>query len=123
MRFFRRGETVDSRFTFLDSETNEPIDINNPLYKISHFVGPTQIIDVAETTITKVAAETGQYIVNWVIPNDALEDETYYITATGVHPVDNSITVLEDFFRIISEGTFGPGGGGGGRIVAKFTKP
>ena len=124
MRFFRRGETVDSRFIFLDSETNEPIDINTPLYKITHFEGPTQVIDVPEGAITKVAGETGQYIVNWVIPNDAIEDETYYITATGIHPTDSTLTVLEDFFRIVSEATFGGGGGGGlGRLVAKFTKP
>ena len=31
MRFFKRGETADSRITFLDSSTNEPISPGGPL--------------------------------------------------------------------------------------------
>ena len=123
MRFFKRGETADSKFTFLDSETNEPIDILDPLYKLTYFDGPTEIDIIAETTLAKVAGEVGVYIVNWLIPNDAIEDETYFVTATGTHPVDGATTVIEDFYRVLPASFFSGGGGGSGGIVAKFTKP
>lgn len=124
MRFFQRGETADSKFTFLDSETNEPIDVNDPKYKITHFNGPIEVIDIAEVVMTKVAAEIGVYIVNWTIPPTAPENETYFVTATGIHPTDNTITVIEDFFRVLPADFFTGGGGGpGAGIVAKFTKP
>jgi len=122
MRFFKRGETADSKFTFLDSETNEPIDILTPLYKITHFSGADEIIDVAEITMQKVIGDVGVYIVNWLIPNDAIENETYFVTAKGVHPTDATITVIEDFYRVLPASFFSGGGGAGG-IVAKFTKP
>ena len=51
MRFFQRGETADSKFTFLDSETNEPLDINDPKYKISYFNGAIENIVIPETAI------------------------------------------------------------------------
>lgn len=121
MRFFQRGETADSKFTFLDDSTNEPIDVNDPKYKISHFDGPTEIVDVAETAMTKVASSTGEYIVNWTIPNTIPENETYFVTATGIHPTTNAKTVIEDFFRVLPANFFSGGGGTG--LVAKFTKP
>ena len=62
------------------------------------------------------------YIVNWLIPNDAIENETYFVTAKGVHPTDATITVIEDFYRVLPASFFSGGGGAGG-IVAKFTKP
>ena len=123
MRFFKRGEVADSKFTFLDSEDNQPLDIDDPKYKIAYFDGPTEIIVVPETTLTKVAGSIGEYIVNWTIPTNAVENETYFVTATGIHPVDNTITVIEDFYRVLPASFFG-GGGSGGTIglVAKFTK-
>jgi len=124
MRFFQRGETADSKFTFLDSETNEPIDVNDPKYKITRFDGAIEIDEVTETVMTKVAGETGVYIVNWTIPATVPENETYFVTATGVHPTDNTITVIEDFYRVLPADFFTGGGGGpGGGIVAKFSKP
>jgi hypothetical protein len=123
MRFFKRGETADSKFTFLNSETNEPIDILNPLYKITYFDGPNEMIVIAETSLQKVVGEVGVYIVNWLIPNTVLENETYFITAKGTHPIDGTITVIEDFYRVLPASFFSGGGGGAGGIVAKFTKP
>ena len=31
---YRRGDRVDSKFEFLDAQTNEPIDVVNPTYRI-----------------------------------------------------------------------------------------
>jgi len=124
MRFFQRGETADSKFTFLDSETNEPIDINDPKYKISYFNGAVENIVIPETTMTKVSGTIGEYIVNWTIQSSAPENETYFVTATGIHPTDGTITNIEDFYRVLPADFFAGGSGpGGGGIVAKFTKP
>jgi len=111
MRFFKRGET------------NEPIDILDPLYKITYFDGPNEISIVSETTLQKVAGDVGVYIVNWIIPDYAIENETYFVTAKGTHPIDATITVIEDFYRVLPASFFEGGGGAGGGIVAKFTKP
>jgi len=124
MRFFQRLETVDSKFTFLDSEDSQPIDVLNASYHLVHYNGPVEVIDVAETPLTKIVGRTGEYIANWVIPSIALENETYFVVATGEHPVDHTITTLEDFFRVLPPTFFSGGGGGGGSgLVIKFTKP
>lgn len=124
MRFFQRGETADSKFTFLDSETNEPLNVDDPKYKIAYFTGAVENIMVAETTMTKISASVGEYIVNWTIPGTAPENETYFVTATGIHPADGTNTVIEDFYRVLPADFFNGGGSGGtGGLVAKFTKP
>ena len=123
MRFFKRGEIADSKFTFLDSEDNQPIDVNNPIFWIAHFEGPNEIIDVPETPLEKVVGRVGQYIAYWEIPPTAIENETYYVTATGIHPVDATVTNLEDFYRVMSASFFAGGGGGGQGMTIKFTKP
>jgi hypothetical protein len=123
MRFFKRGETVDSKFTFLDSNDGQPIDIINGVYSISHYDGPTEIIDVASTSLQH-ATNTGEYIVNWLIPNTAPENETYFVKAQGEHPDDHTITVIEDFYRVLPASFFDGGAGGGTcGLVIKFTKP
>jgi len=123
MRFFKRGEIADSRFTFLDSATNEPLDVINAVYKIIHYDGPTEVVVVAETTLQKVTGSIGVYVVNWEIPTTIQEDETYFVVATGTHPIDNTITVIEDFFRVLPASFFSGGGSGNGGLVIKFTKP
>jgi hypothetical protein len=123
MRFFQRLETVDSKFTFLDSEDNQPIDVLNASYHIVHYDGPIEIIDVDQTPLNKVVGRTGEYVSNWDVPNTAQENETYFVVATGEHPIDHTITTLEDFFRVLPRNFFSGGGGGGGGLVIKFTKP
>lgn len=123
MRFFKRGETADSKFTFLDSETNEPTDVNNAIYRICHYDGPNEIIDVPDTSLDKITGRTGEYICSWVIPGTAPENETYFITASGTHPIDLSTTNIEDFYRVLPASFFTGGGGNStGGLVIKFTK-
>jgi len=123
MRFFKRGETADSHFTFLDNTTNEPLDVNNPTYKVVYYDGPTEVQLVTPTAMTKLAAITGEYIVNWDIPLTAPENETYFVIATGVHPVDLTMTVIEDFYRVLPASFFSGGSGGGAGLTIRFTKP
>jgi len=123
MRFFKRGETADSKFVFLDSETNEPIDVKEQTYRIVHYDGPTEIIDVPETSLDPVAGRIGHYVVNWEIPMAIAEYETYFVYATGKHVADDTITVIEDFYRVVPADFFGGGGGGGAGLTIKFTKP
>jgi len=123
MRFFQRGEVADSKFTFLDAETNEPLDVDDPKYKIAYFGGAVENIVVPEAAMTKVSGSTGEYIVNWTIPPSAPENETYFVTATGVHPTDGVTTTIEDFYRVLPSDFFSGGGSGSGGMVAKFTKP
>jgi len=123
MRFFKRGEIVDSKFTFLDSEDNQPIDVLSPVYYIAHFDGPNEIIDVVEQPLQKITGRVGEYVANWEIPGTAIENETYFVTATGIHPVDNTITKIEDFYRVMTASFFSGGGGGGQGMTIKFTKP
>ena len=61
------------------------------------------------------------YVTNWIVPLTVPENETYFVTAKGIHPVDATITIIEDFFRILPATFFGGGGGSG--LVAKFSKP
>lgn len=124
MRFFKRGEIVDSRFTFLDSATNEPIDVNNANYKIIQYNGPIENVIVPISPLQKVSGSIGVYIVNWEIPTTVQENETYFVVASGIHPIDNTITEIEDFFRVLPASFFSGGSGGNGTgLVIKFTKP
>ena len=124
MRFFKRGETADSKFVFLDSVTNEAVNVLNPTYRIVHYDGPTEIIDVAETTLDMISpARIGHYVVNWEIPTDIPEFETYFVYATGIHVSDNTTTQIEDFYRVIPTNFFGGGGGSNAGLTIKFTKP
>ena len=123
MRFFQRGEVADTKVTFLDSEDNQPMDVDSPTYRIAHFEGPVEVVDVTDSVLTKVVGRVGEYIINWDIPLTALENETYFVTATGIHPVDLTITIIEDFFRVLPRNFFAGGIGGGSGIVAIFSKP
>ncbi len=119
MRFFKVTEEVDSRFIFLDSESNQPIDVLNPQYTITHYNANVETVDVPLTALTRL--NTGEYIMNWLVPVTAQQNETYFVTASGTHPIFQTTTILEDFFRVVSEDFF-PGSGGIG-LVIKFAKP
>jgi hypothetical protein len=121
MRFFQRGETAPSKFTFIDSVTLEEIDVNDPTYRIVHYSGATEVIDVPDAPLIKITGRTGEYICNWSIPMSAVENETYFVTATGIHPVEHTSTVLEDFYRVLPAAFFAGGGSSSG-LVIKFTK-
>ena len=123
MRFFKRGEIADSKFTFLDQSTGEPIDVNNAQYTIAYFDGPTEMLVVPTTPLDKLSGKIGEYVCSWEIPVSAIENETYFVTATGVHPVDGSKTNIEDFYRVLPDSFFSGGGSGAGGMVIKFTKP
>jgi len=124
MRFFKRGETADSKFTFLDMTTGEPVDVDNAQYNIVFYDGPNEIEVVPWTPLTKLPGKIGEYVCSWEIPTDIPENETYFITATGNDKNDGSKTNVEDFYRILPDSFFSGGsGGGGGGMVIKFTKP
>lgn len=126
MRFFKRGEIADSRFIFIDSITGEPKDVDNPQYTICYFQGPVENTVVPWTELTKLPNKVGEYICNWEIPGDVPENQTYFVTAKGIHPTDGTTTVTEDFYRVLPSGFFGGSGGssgGNGGMTMKFTKP
>jgi hypothetical protein len=126
MRFFKRGETADSKFIFLDSSTNEPIDIIEGTYRIVHYDEAVEVIDVPDAPLEHVAGRIGEYVVNWLIPPTVPENETYFVYATGkfdAPPPDNTITLIEDFYRVVNANFFGGGSGGGAGLTIKFTKP
>ena len=120
MRFFKYGETADSKFTFLDPLTNQPIDINSAQYTIVHYNGATEVIDVSTTSLTKLTGKTGEYVCSWLIPGTVPENETYFVIATGER-FDHTVAHMEDFYRVVPENFF-PGSGGLGMSI-KFTKP
>jgi hypothetical protein len=124
MRFFKRGETVDTRFIFIEPSTGEPIDVLSPTYKITHYNGPIEVVDVQPTSLVQYHTPNvvGQYVATWIIPNTAQENETYYVTGTGISPLDRSSVMAEDFFRVLSQNYFGGGSGGNGGMNIKFTK-
>lgn len=113
MRQFRRGDIADSRFTFIDVNTEEPIDVLNAMYTICHFVNNSKVIDVASTPL--VHTDVGEYVSNWVIPDTAAENETYYVTASGTHPVDATIAEIEDSYMVVPSSIYSD-------MVVKFTK-
>jgi hypothetical protein len=121
MRFFKRGETVDSKFTFRDVVTDEAIDVDDAQYTITYYDGPNEIEVVALTSLTKISGKTGEYICSWEIPDTAIENETYFVTASGVHPIRTTPLSLDDMFRVIPITYFGDVSNGG--MTAKFTKP
>ena len=121
MRFFKLGETVDSKFTFLDQTTGEAVDVTNPQYNIVYFDGPVEIEVVTWSTLTKLPGKTGEYVCSWEIPLTVPENETYFVTAKGTY--DGATTVIEDFYRILPEDFFSGGGDSVTGLVIKFTKP
>ena len=122
MRFFKRGEDADSKFTFLDNTTGEQIDVINAVYRIVHYNGPVEIIHVPEIALTKVTGRVGEYVCTWSIPNNIPENETYFVIATGTNPADQTYTLIEDFYRVLPNNFFSGGNGGSGGMTIKFTK-
>jgi len=98
---FKRNDIVDAKFIFLDGATNEPIDVNNPTYRIVHYSNMVEIEDVAQTALEKIVGRTGEYLASWLIPGTATENENYFIYASGTHPIDLTNTLLEEIFRIV----------------------
>jgi hypothetical protein len=121
MRFFKRGEIADSKFTFRDVVTGEAIDVNTPQYTIVYYDGPNEIEVVALSALSKVLGKIGQYVCSWEISDTAIENETYFVTAYGTHPVRATLLTVDDMFRVIPISYFGDISNGG--MTAKFTKP
>lgn len=121
MRFFKRNEVATSKFIFRDILTGEALDVNNAQYSIVYYTSSTENIVVATTLLDKLTGKTGEYVCSWEIPSDALENETYFVRATGIHPVNSTVLVIEDFYRVITD-TYFPSTGSGGMVV-RFTKP
>jgi len=120
MRFFKRNEVADSKFTFRDVTTGENIDLDSAQYTLVYYDGPNEVEVVALTTLNKVAGKIGEYVCSWEIPEAAIENETYFVTASGVHPIEGTTLSKEDFYRVVPDNFF-PGSAGG--MTAKFTKP
>jgi len=119
MRFFKRGEIAVSKFTFLDMLSGEPIDVSNATFIIVYYSGLVET-EITQAALEKLLNKTGEYICQWEIPNTVPENETYFVTAKGTHP-DGSTTLIEDFYRVVSDNYFSNGASIGG-MVAKFTK-
>jgi len=117
MSIYKRNDTASFEFTFIDAVTNEPIDILSPLYTITYFDGFSEIVVVPSSIMTHV--NTGVYAVEWVIPPTATLS-TYFVHATGIHPVNNTTTTLDESFQIFSDDYFGSSSNSG--LVVKFTK-
>jgi hypothetical protein len=116
---YRRGDRVDSKFEFLDAQTNEPIDVVNPTYRIVMYdQDKNEIIIQAETVLDKVVGHVGEYLVSFNIPLDVTENEVYFIYANGNHPIDGSLTLLEDQFKVLPESMFS----GSDHLAIVFTK-
>jgi len=113
MRTFKRGDTADSRFIFIDVNTREPIDVLSPVYNIVHFESNTEFVDVPSTALTRVGL--GEYLASWTIPDTAAENETYFVTASGTHPTQGTNTEIEDSYNVASAAFFS-------NMVVKFTK-
>jgi hypothetical protein len=113
--FYKLGEEADFEFIFLDATTNQPIDVNSPTYQIVYFVSEVEQIVVPTTSLVHVS--TGTYTAAWVIPMTAVFD-TYFVRATGIHPVSLTNTVLEDSFKIVADDYFSQSSG----LIIKFTK-
>jgi hypothetical protein len=115
MSLYKLGEEADFEFIFIDATTNQPIDVDTPTYQIVYYVSEVAQIVVPTTSLVRVGV--GTYTVAWVIPMDAVFD-TYFVQATGVHPVLQTSTVIEESFQIVADDYFGQSSG----LVIKFTK-
>jgi hypothetical protein len=113
MRTYVPGDTVESRFIFIDVNTREPIDVNSPTFTIIHFNGATKVIDLTATSLAHY--DTGEYLATWLIPLTAAMNETYFITASGIHPTQGTNTEIEDSFLVVPSTVFS-------NMVVKFTK-
>jgi hypothetical protein len=117
---FKRGETAEFKFIFIDAATNEKIDVVNPLYRIVYYdtdLSGIEIEVVPSTSLTHI--DTGEYLATWDIPSIALANQQYFVEATGTHPVDATSTELEEQFKIVTDDYFQGAAGG---LVVKFTK-
>ena len=114
---YKPGETADFEFIFLDAVTNEPVDIINAQYTIVYYVSNVEQVIIPASSLTRV--ENGTYVASWKIPLSASLD-TYFVRATGLHPVWMTDTVLEEAFKVVPRDYFGGGSQHG--LVIKFTK-
>lgn len=120
MRFFKRNEIASSKIIFRDTVTGEAIDVDNPTYTIVYYAGVVENEVVTSTALT-TTGNTGEYVCAWEIPDTAVENETYFVRATGTHPINSTVLVVEDFYRVVSENFFSGSTTGG--MIIKFTKP
>jgi hypothetical protein len=116
--FYKLGEEADFEFIFLDATTHQPIDVNSPMYDIVYFVANVEQIVVPSTPLVHI--ETGKYTASWTVPLTTVPD-TYFVRATGIHPVSLTSTVIEESFKIVTEDYFSQTSSGSG-LTIKFTK-
>jgi hypothetical protein len=118
MAIYKRNDTASFEFLFIDANTNEPINVTDPVYSITYFNGSAEVVVVASTSMVHIGI--GQYAVSWLIPPTAVVNQTYFVHASGVHPIDLTDTTLDETFQIFADDYFGTSTGGG--LIIKFTK-
>jgi len=102
---FRRGQIVDLPVVFVSNVTGALIDPVNPTVEISHYEGTTEIIDLAETPLVKIATRpVGFFTYEFTIPSTFILDETYYVRWRGKDP-NSACTdpdVVENHFKVVN---------------------
>ena len=114
---FERGQTIDLAVIFVSNVTGELIDPIDPTVEIVHFEGTNEIIDLAETPLSKVLSRPkGHYTYEFTIPSSFQLNELYYVRWRGKDPTPTDCAVdeeiVESHFKVVSPGSTGVGGSG-----------
>jgi hypothetical protein len=120
---FERGQTVDLAVVFVSNVTGELIDPTDPTVEISHYEGTTEIIDLAETVLTKIATRpVGHYTYEFVIPVSFILDEMYFVRWRGEDPngIPGNRDIVEEQFVVVASGSVS-GSGDCCCLVPRFT--
>lgn len=116
MDVLTRGMVKVLKIVFTLPSTGEVFDPIDPTVQIVHYDGTNEIIDLAETTLSKV--RDGHYLYYWAVPNTFPENVNAFIYYQGTY---NSYRMLiQDQFRVVPVGFYTPASDSG--MIVKFTK-
>lgn len=116
MDILTRGMIKVLKIVFTLPSTGEIIDPTDPTVQIVHYDSVNEIIDLAETTLTKI--RDGHYLYYWTVPNTFPENVNAFIYYQGLYSSHRML--IQDQFRVVPIGFYTPASTSD--MTVKFTK-
>lgn len=117
MDILTRGMIKTLKVVFTLPSTGEIFDPVDPTVQIFHYDGVNEIIDLAETTPTKI--HNGHYLYHWIVPSTFPENVNAFIYYQGTDGSGHRV-FIQDQFRVVPVGFYTPASTSD--MVVKFTK-
>ena len=108
---------------FIDTDTGQPIAVNNPIIDVFHYdtLG-ARVDDVSGAALVPDVTEVGRYSYYFPIPTTFVDGDTVYGYMTGEKPASTELAFAEQTLNLVSASRAHGGGGTICGLRAQFVK-